>query len=147
MAKKKKHVPPARQRYVKTHPTVSFRLCKADLKGIRKLAKMEGKTLSQIIKEDLIKHATSYAKAYREAHDKAKQTYREAYNRAMQIDHITVECRVCGKPLVIKSTDPEWAGVLDALRWKHFRHPECTPRTTGEMVMDKLNKMPPPGWD
>ena len=90
---------------------------------------MEGKTLSQIIKEDLIEHATNYAK-----------TYREAYSQAKQIDHITVECAVCGKPLVIKSTDPEWDRVLDALKWRYFRHPECTPRNVLDQALDRLDK-------
>ena len=67
-------------------------------------------------------------KAGEEHSKELNEAYKRGYEDAMKIEHFTVQCPVCGKPMYFSSDDPEWeTEVKPELKRAFFnwRHESC----------------------
>lgn len=110
---KKKHQPPAKIKYDKTHPVISIRVDQ-DLKNkLKEIRDMSSKSVGDILREALKVQAPSTKKAYNVGFTSAKYTYGVPY-----------KCSVCGGTMWI-DTPKEKKVAAQCMREHGWRHDEC----------------------
>ena len=112
----RKHVPPSRLRYEKSHPTLSIRLSLKDKEIVLKIAQKSGKNISQILQEGLRLVETKTDGAYRIGY---KEGRKAGWGR------FEAPCSNCGRPMEfdIKSSE----NVRDCLlaAFSNWYHTDC----------------------
>jgi hypothetical protein len=107
MAKK----PPARARYEASHPTVSFRVAKAEYAKLQGMRKKSGLSLGEMVRRVL---------------EIRKKEVDEAYDRGFKAGYgrFATPCKVCGKPMNFDMKSEEDAKAAAAVKqtfsiWGH----------------------------
>ena len=110
---KKKHQPPTKIKYDKTHPIVSVRVDQELKKQLDEIREKSGKSVGDILREALKIQAPSVKAAYDRGFNMAKKEYGVWY-----------KCRICGGDLLIH-TDEEKKDAARYMREHGWRHSEC----------------------
>jgi predicted DNA-binding protein len=92
--KRKRRYYPSQERYQADNPTVSFRLPKEDKDRLEEIAKMEGTTIGQYVR-DFLKGIVEEKKGYYEGYNEGLKKGRESWK-------IQWDCSVCGNVHVIQ---------------------------------------------
>jgi len=111
--KKKKHQPPSRIRYNKTHPTVSIRVSRDLYDELKDLREKSGKSLGDILREALSKQAPSANKAFQRGFDKARRQF-----------VVTYRCSRCGGIIEV-TNNQEKQEIADYMRSEGWLHTSC----------------------
>lgn len=80
----RKHVPPSRLKYERSHPTISCRVTREELQKLREIQKKIGLSLAQVLRQGLGLQLAKTRRAY-------EKGYREGFGR------FQAPCSVCGK--------------------------------------------------
>ncbi len=110
---KKKYQSPAKLKYDKSHPIVSFRTTPDLAKKLDEIQKMSDKNAADILKEAVGLQAPSAKDAYEKGYLAAKYTYCVAYN-----------CSVCGEIIEIKTPETKKA-VVQYMKKDNWAHNKC----------------------
>lgn len=110
---KKKHQPPAKIKYDKTHPIVSIRVSQELKKQLDEIKQMSGKSVGDILREALEVQAPS-----------VKHAFAEGYTRAKKDWGVTYKCSVCGGTIWITSPK-EKKEAAQCMREHGWGHAEC----------------------
>lgn len=110
---KKKHQPPAKIKYDKTHPTVSVRVHQELKKQLDEVREKSGKSVGDILREALKIQTPSVKVAYNRGFNVAKKEYGVWY-----------KCSVCGGNLLI-NTDKEKKAAAGCMREQGWAHGDC----------------------
>ena len=107
---KKKHVPPAKIKYDKTHPIVSVRVDLELKKKLGEITKLSGKSVGDILREAVKVQAPSVKNAYDMGYETAKFSYRVLY-----------KCSICGEVLEVNTPDTRKAAAkyMEENGWAH----------------------------
>jgi len=109
---KKKHVPPAKIKYDKTHPVISIRIDQDLKKELMELKEKSDKSVGDILREAIGVQKKSTKQAYNLGFTKARHTYLVLY-----------KCSVCGKPIIVDTYAQREAAALYMREhgWKHVK--------------------------
>jgi Ribbon-helix-helix protein, copG family len=110
---KKRHRPPSRIRYDKTHPTVSIRVSQEMYGQLKELRSKSGKSLGDILREALGKQAPS-----------VKQAFTNGFMAAQEKFRVTYTCSKCGKPIEVTSPKEKRA-IASYMESNFWVHVEC----------------------
>lgn len=110
---KKRHQPPSRIRYNRTHPTVSIRVSADLYDKLKDLREKSGKSLGDILREALRKQAPTVQKAFENGYSKAREEF-----------GVTYACSACGRLMQVRSLDEKRA-IADYMRNYGWRHVSC----------------------
>ena len=121
---RRRHYPPSQIRYWREHPVVGVRLSR-ELKEILDRVR-GGRSYAELIKEVLNRTYEAYKKGYEDG-------YKRGYDDAWKVEHFTVPCPICGKPMLFSPRMPNWDEVRGILRnaFRDWRHVECGRRVGG----------------
>ena len=109
----KKHQSPAKIKYDKIHPVVSFRTTPDLEKKLDEIMKMSDKSVADILKEAVELQAPLTKDAYEKGYLAAKYTYL-----------VTYKCSVCGEIIEIKAPKTKKA-VTQYMEKDNWGHSEC----------------------
>ena len=110
---KKKHQPPAKIKYDKSHPIISIRVSQDLKKQLDEIKEMSGKSIGDILREAMDVQSKSTKNAWKQGYALAKVKY-----------GVQFKCSVCGGNILIESNDAKKAaGKL--MREAGWRHGEC----------------------
>lgn len=129
-------IPPAKRRYDRKKPVVSFRASRKQLEKLNELVKgsglSKGRFLRQALGLQLEKMDKIYRKGYREG-------YREGYEKARERHTIHVCCKGCGEPIPMDRSMELWIDFAagEAL---NFYHRDCRPRDLPEDVCQLFDR-------
>ena len=130
MARRKKNKSPARDRYEKSHPVISFRVDKELYDRLKAVKKVEGRSMADILKAGLglievkmRKEEEIRQKAYDEGYEKGIEAAAELYE-------VPYPCSVCGKEIVV-TTDEEKKAIAEYMREHGWGHGDCIERRYG----------------
>ncbi len=112
-----KKKPPSRVRYEANHPTVSFRVTKAEYAGLQAMRRKTGLSLGETARRVLGLRKKEVDEAYHGG-------YRAGYGR------FDLPCKVCGKPMNFDLKSEADAAAAAALRgafstWRHTSRREA----------------------
>lgn len=110
---KKKHQPPAKIKYDKTHPVISIRVDQVLEKELDEIKELSGKSVGDILRETVGVQKKSTKKAYNLGFTMAKRTYAVPY-----------KCSVCGGIMLI-NTDAEKKAAAKLMRESDWKHGNC----------------------
>lgn len=107
---KKKHQPPTKIKYDKTHPIVSVRVDQELKKQLDEIREKSGKSVGDILREALKIQAPSTKKAFTAGVTNGKYTYGVPY-----------KCSVCGGTIWITTPEAKKAAAqyMREHRWAH----------------------------
>jgi len=110
---KKKHQPPARIKYDKTHPVISIRVDKYVKGKLDEIKQMSGKSVGDVVREAIDVQAESAKKPYNLGYAKAKDTY-----------GVWFRCSVCGGSILI-DTEGEKKAAAQCMEEHEWAHGSC----------------------
>lgn len=110
---KKKHQPPAKIKYDKTHPTISIRVSQELKKQLAEVKETSGKSVGDILREAVGVQSKSAKSSWMRGHSYAKTIYGVWY-----------KCSVCGGSILI-STDDEKKAAAKLMREAGWHHGSC----------------------
>ena len=113
---KRRHLPPSRQRYEASHPTVSVRIPRELREELEELKQTAGLSMADILKAGLDKLKPDIEEIY----DKA---YGEGYAKAEEEYKVLVKCYRCGRRHLAVTGDRIKAAVDQALTG--WYSPDC----------------------
>ena len=126
--KRKTREYPSRRKYLRTHPTISFRLTEEDRKILTEIIRTTGKPISQLMRDFLHERLVPLKKI-------SELEERIEWGTGM-IDELTdmerfsIPCRLCEKPVRFSSRDPNWETKVYPILKKTFGgwyHTSCKP--------------------
>ena len=118
---------PSQVRYDKTHPTVSFRVSQEELGEIREMAKQEGKTIGDLVREALNKDVKNKKSRYRAGHTTG---YNAGYRKAKRDHQIWYFCCVCGERVDITPNGDSHKAIIEMMKEKRWGHESCHNKQT-----------------
>lgn len=110
---KKKHQPPAKIKYDKSHPTISVRVDLELKNQLEEIKEMSGKTVGDILREAVGVQAPSAKNTFELGRKNAKSEYGVPY-----------KCYVCGGTIWV-STPQEKKDVAQYMREHGWGHGDC----------------------
>ena len=110
---KKKHQPPAKAKYDKTHPIVSIRVSQELKKQLDEIKEISGKSVGDILREAVGVQSKS-----------AKSSWKRGYGYARTIYGVWYKCSVCGGSMLIE-TDDEKKAAARLMREAGWHHGSC----------------------
>jgi len=110
---KKKHEPPAKHKYDKSHPIVSIRVDLDLKKKLEEINQTSGKSVGDILREAVGAQGKSTKKAYEVGFAEARRTYGVRYR-----------CAVCGG-VILMGTDAEKEAAAQFMREHRWGHGKC----------------------
>jgi hypothetical protein len=110
---KKKHQPPAKIKYDKSHPTISIRVDQELKKKLDEIKEVSGKSVGDILREAVGVQAAS-----------AKSAYEKGYTKAKKEWGVTYKCAVCGGTMWIISPE-EKKDAAQYMREHGWAHGKC----------------------
>jgi len=111
--RKRKHQPPSKVKYNKSHPTVSIRVSSDLYAKLKDLREKSGKSLGDILREALSKQAPT-----------AQRAFDRGCAKAREIFQVTYACSVCGGLMQVTSTDEKQA-IARYMRESGWHHVNC----------------------
>ena len=115
---KKKHQPPAKIKYDKTHPTVSIRVGQELKEKLAEIKVKSGKTPADVLKEALEIQSPS-----------VNDAWERGYWSAMFHHGVSYNCSICGKSITI-STPEEKKAAAQYMEENGWAHGECVKSKT-----------------
>jgi len=94
----KKRMPPAKRRYDKRHPVISFRVSEEEEGRLRNLLEKQKKSIGQFFREALEVEERNYEEA-------SNRGYRKGLARARQRCAVIVNCAACRAPIAIEDEE------------------------------------------
>ncbi len=110
---KKNRQPPSKNKYDKTHPIVSVRVDQKVKEKLDEIRAISGKSLGDIIIEDLKVQAPSTERAFKKGIDFGQELYGVSY-----------KCSVCGGTIWIDTPEQKKAAA-QLMRENKWRHGGC----------------------
>jgi predicted DNA-binding protein len=120
---------PSQERYLKDHPTVSFRLTREKKAKLDNIVKATGKPLSQWMSDFILNKMAPY-----EENSKLlkKITMLEEQKKELASERrFNIPCCYCGEPMYFSSNVPEWKTEIYPDLKKTFgtwHHTTCKPK-------------------
>ena len=124
MAKRKKNKSPARGRYEKSHPVISFRVDKEFYDRLKAVKKVEGRSMADILKAGLGLIEVKMRKEEeirQQAYDKGEEN---GIRMAEDLYMVTYPCSKCGKMKAV-TTDEEKKAIRDFMVQSGWCHVDC----------------------
>jgi flagellar biosynthesis/type III secretory pathway protein FliH len=128
---------PSQIRYEENNPLICFRLKKHEKEKIRKMAYLNGESISNLVRKALLglEQDFSFAiskekeKSYQDGYQKGNQDgfqngTNDGYDRGMNEWAIWVFCRICNKSLYVKPNSKEHIAIIDFVKG-FFSHQTC----------------------
>ena len=115
---KKKHQPPAKIKYDKSHPTVSVRVDQELKEKLDEIKEVSGKSVGDILREAVEVQAAS-----------AKSAYAKGYTKAKKDWGVTYKCSVCGGTIWLQTPQARKA-VAQYMREHGWAHSECLQKSS-----------------
>jgi len=126
MARRKKKSP-ARDRYEKSHPVISFRVDKELYDRLKAVKKVEGRSMTDIMKAGLglieVKIRTE-KEIWQQGYDEGQVN---GYELAESEYKVTYPCSICGKSIEV-NTDEEKKAIATYMREHGWGHADCINR-------------------
>jgi hypothetical protein len=123
MAKKVTHKPPSRERYEKSHPTVSCRVPKELYDQLARIKNREEKSFADILKSGLEK-IDSFKKQLSEMSKKSyDEGYQKGYTDAEGLYKVMYHCYKCKQPMVVDRSEEKV--VIDRFMSEKWAHDQC----------------------
>ena len=118
---KYKHKPPARIRYEESHPTVSFRLTKAEHKLLKQRLEDIGMSFAEFVKESLgiLQPRLHDIETIRE------EAWNEGFKNAYEKYWVWYLCNCCRKPIDISPNSDAHKDILRYMKEKGWGHRSC----------------------
>lgn len=110
---KKKHQPPAKIKYDKSHPTVSVRVDQELKNKLDEIKEISGKSVGDILREAVAVQAAS-----------AKSAYANGYSKAKKDWGVTYKCSICGGTMWLHSPQ-EKKEAAQYMKEHGWAHREC----------------------
>ena len=113
-----KHYPPSMVKYQKSHPAVTVRFSLEEFEKIKKMAKLEEKSINMLMKEAIgvIENKIDvYEIGYRLGNEDGFKEARKQYE-------ITFPCSICGKPMTMYPDGKmhnKMKGIIKEGGWAH----------------------------
>jgi len=127
MARGKKNKSPARDRYEKSHPVISFRIDKEFYDRLKAVKKVEGRSMTDIMKAGLglieVKIRTE-KEIWQQGYDEGQVN---GYELAESEYKVTYPCSICGKSIEV-NTDEEKKAIATYMREHGWGHADCINR-------------------
>lgn len=131
-----KRKPPSRDRYERSHPTVSCRIPKEIYERLREAKGSEGKSFAAILKTglDLIEvkvkneaeiREKAQAEGYKKGHSEG---YKKGYAEAERLYQVTYSCNTCRKTVAVTSPNAKEA-IKKYMEEHGWGHAECHKRS------------------
>jgi hypothetical protein len=127
MAKGKYKKTPSRVKYEQSHPTVSFRVSKELYDRLQAVKRIEGKSITDILKVGLGLLEVKVRKEEEirlQAYDKG---WEKGITEAEELYSVSYPCIVCGKTIVATS-DAEKKAIRKYMREHGWGHADCINR-------------------
>ena len=118
---------PSQVRYDKTHPTVSFRVSQEELGEIREMAKQEGKTIGDLVREALNKDVKNKKSRYRAGYTTG---HNAGYRKAKKEYEIWYYCSICGERMSMQPNDNDHKAMIEMMKEKGWGHASCHDKQT-----------------
>jgi len=109
----KRHYPSAVYRYREKHPAVTIRFTKDVFEKLKELQKTTGKSLSQLVRENLKVQEANEKSAYNKGFQAAKQKYLVSY-----------PCCVCVEVIEVNSPEEKKA-IAKYMKENNWGHKAC----------------------
>lgn len=127
MTVKKKGKSPARDRYERNNPVVSFRVDRELYDRLQRAKKVKGMSYTDVVKAGLglieVK-IRSEEKIKLQGHDEG---YEQAANSAYELWAVPYPCSICGEEIVV-TTDEEKKAIATYMREHGWGHGDCIDR-------------------
>jgi len=127
MARRKKNKSPARDRYEKGHPVISFRVDKELYDRLKAIKKVEGRSMADILKAGLglieVKIRTE-KEIWQQGYDEGQVN---GYELAESEYKVTYPCSICGESIEV-TTDEEKKAIAEYMREDGWGHADCINR-------------------
>jgi negative regulator of replication initiation len=127
VTKKVKNRPPARSRYEKTHPVISFRVDKELYDRLTVVKKKEGKSAADIMRIGLgiveVK-IRSEQEIWQQAFDEGEES---GIERAVAVHAVPYNCDICGEEIIV-TTDEEKRAIKRYMHEHGWGHKKCHER-------------------
>ena len=124
MAKKRKRIPPSRQRYDQGRPVVSCRVSRQIRDRLQTIKKLEGRSMADILKAGL----GLFEVKVRTERELKEEGYVEGVNEGFDVAssdfRVTYPCSVCGKPIDV-DTEEEKKAIRKFMIDGGWRHGDC----------------------
>jgi len=114
---KKKHQPPAKIKYDKSHPTISIRVDQALKDKLKEIKEISGKSVGDILREAVEIQGRSTKKAYATGIAHARNKYAVSY-----------KCSVCGGTILMQNANEQKAAA-QYMREHGWAHGSCLNKT------------------
>ena len=112
---KRKHVPPAKQRYDESHPIVSVRVDLDLKKKLEELKEKSGKSVGDVLRQAVGVQARSVGRAYQSGFADDRKEYQIGY-----------ACSVC-RGLILLRTEDEKRAAATYMAEHGWHHSTCKP--------------------
>ena len=123
---KKRHKPPSRIRYEKTHPVISVRMPKKWIDDLDAYLDEQGLSRGDFYRISLGKQKANYRRAYIQGYNKGYNIGLNAeYEKGMQDWGIQFPCRICGELVYIPPNSDCHKAIIEFLRECGWAHAEC----------------------
>jgi len=124
MARRKRNKSPARDRYEKSHPVISFRVDRELYDRLKVVKKVEGRSMADILKAGLglieVKiraEEEMWQRGYNEGYEKGIEAAEKLYM-------VTYPCSNCGQMKAV-TTDEEKKAIRDFMVQSGWCHADC----------------------
>ena len=101
---------PSQIKYEKNNPTITFRMKKHEKERIRLMVESSGKSISQLVRENLLQ---------------AEKNYSDAYEKGKEQHRIWIFCNVCGKAIYILPNSNDHKAIIEYMKENRWGHPNC----------------------
>ncbi|MFC1749461.1 ribbon-helix-helix protein, CopG family [Pseudomonadota bacterium] len=109
---------PSQIRYNIENPTITFRMKREEKNQIESLARKTGKSISQLVRENLLEVKNEYDEGYHHGHD-------NGYKKACEQWKIWFLCNVCGKRIYLEPNSDAHQVVIQYMREHGWTHSQC----------------------
>lgn len=121
-----KKIAPSKIRYQKSHPLISFRCSIEEKDKLESMMGIEGKSLSQILREMLLNGYTDFENTYNEGYDAGnKEAIKAGYEKGKNEWGIRIPCPICCNDLYLKPNDAWHKFIIEYVKSYGWGHVAC----------------------
>ena len=123
---KKRHKPPSRIRYEKTHPVVSFRVKDEWYDAFKAFLQEQNLSIGDFFRISYEKQKANYQKAHNQGFNKGYRIgYNAGYEKGKEEWGIQFPCSICGELVYIPPNSDCHQAVIEFLKSRHWAHGKC----------------------
>ena len=114
---------PSQEKYQDNNPAKTFRMKKEEKQKIELMAETTGKSISQLLRENLLTANLKFEETYDEAYNDG---FEEGYKEGKKEWSVHIPCSICGKDDLFLQPNSEWHKIIiDYLKQRNWGHKQC----------------------